>query len=214
MLTFMLKRLVIGLPALFLAFAILTISVLRTAAIKYEFSGPNGRGDTSVLGAKTVNIPYNLAYPGKVLPDSPLWMIKALRDKIWLTITTNPGRKAELKLLFADKRLVMSKILFEKEKFDLGYSTLTKAEKYLEEASSQEKMNRNEGEDTSEFSRVLAYASLKHRQVIEEILLIAPEDAKPKIVQIRGHSSRVYEETMHALNEKGIAVPENPFERD
>ncbi len=208
----MFRKIAVTASLLIVAFGILITSVLRTAAVKYEFTGDSELG--AVLGAETEDIKYNLAYPGKVLPDSPFWSLKALRDKVWLAITTDLGRKAELKLLFADKRVAMSKILFEGEKCEVGYSTLTKAEKYLEEASIQEEKNREDGFNTTQFLKSLALASLKHRQVIDEILAIAPEDAKPGIVELRKYSEDVYEKAKHALNEKESDVPENPFERE
>lgn len=207
------RKSAVTLSLLIVAFGILFTSVLRTAAVKYEFTGaPESFGEGVVLGAESVDIKYNFAYPGKVLPDSPFWFLKALRDKVWLSVTTNSSREAELKLLFADKRMAMSKILFEREKYEVGYSILTKAEKYLEEASDQEKKNRESGVDTTEFLRSLALASLKHRQVIDEILIIAPEDAKPGIIETKRYSKIVYEKAKHALQERGLDVPENPFE--
>lgn len=198
---------------LVVAFGILLVSVLRTASVRYTFSqrSPVFSGP-QVLGQET-QIDYILPYPGKILPDHPLWFIKALRDRFWLLVTTNPTRKAELNLLFADKRLVMSKMLFEKEKPSLAYATLTKAEKYLEKASDLERKNRQEkGIDTTEFLVVLAKASLKHREVINEMLVIAPEDAKPEIIKTRDYSIRVFNEARNALQEKGVTPPENPFE--
>jgi len=211
----MLKRVIIILPALLFAFGVLMTSILRTASVKYEFSDNLSKtGSLKVLGDETVNINYTLAFPGKILPDHPLWSIKALRDKLWLSVTTNPSRKAELKLLFADKRVGMSKILFEKENYEIGYSTLTKAEKYLEEASVQEKINRDNGLDTTEFLKGLNYSSLKHIQTIEEIMKIAPDDVKPNLIQVHNYPRSVYEKSMHALNEKGLQAPENPFDRE
>lgn len=209
----MLRKIVVVLSALFFALGILFVSVLRTAEVKYEFSDSliTSYKNPSVLGAEAVNVPYNLAYPGKILPDSPLWPLKALRDRIWLGITTNTGRKADLNLLFADKRIGMSKVLFEKGKAEEGFSILTKAEKYLEKALLQEVENRDNSMDTSEFLKRLAYASLKHRQLIEEILLIAPEDARPTIIETKRYSKNTYEKARQALNEKGLDVPENPF---
>lgn len=207
----MLRRLAIISSVLLLAFGILFTSVLRTASVKYEFSMP-ASGSPPVLGEETVEIDYFLAYPGRVLPDHPLWPLKALRDRIWLFITTNPSRSAELKLLFADKRVTMSKILFEKGKPEVGFSTLTKAEKYLEEAVNQEKENRQKGIDTSELLSRLAQASLKHAQVMEEILTIAPEDAKPGIIQTEDYAKRAYEDAKNGLLESGLPVPENPFD--
>lgn len=210
----MLRRIAIISSVLIFAFGILFTSVLRTAAVKYEFGDvtQTSTSETQVLGEDTVVIDYHLAFPGKVMPDSPLWPLKALRDRVWLWVTTNPSRKAEIKLLFADKRVAMSKALFEKEKPEIGFSTLTKAEKYLEEAGQQEVENRANGIDTSEFLVRIAKASLKHAQVIDEILEIAPEDAKPGVIQTKDYTKRVYELARNALLEKGLQAPENPFD--
>jgi len=209
----MFRKVAIVSSALFLAFGILFTSILRTASIKYEFNGQVACGDEpSVLGEEDINIDYFLAYPGKVLPDSPFWYVKVLRDRIWLFLTTNSSRKAELKLLFADKRLGSAKILFENDNAEVGFSTLTKAEKYLEEASFQEQKNRKEGIDTSEFLRRLSHASLKHCEVTSEIIKIAPEDARPQIIETQKYAKKVYEDTRDALFEKDISPAENPFD--
>lgn len=208
----MFRRLLVTSFVLVFAFGILLTSVLRTASVKYEFSESPSDVKAEVLGEETVNIDYYLPFPGRVLPDHPLWPLKALRDRVWLWITTSPTRRAELKLLFADKRLGSAKILFEKDKTEIGFSTLTKAEKYLEEAVNQEKENRKKGIDTSEFLEKLAKAALKHAQVMGEILLVAPEDAKPKIIQTEDYAKRAYEEARNGLLDKGLKPPESPFD--
>lgn len=209
----MYRKLAVILPILALSLTILFISILRTAAVKYEFKLPAVTLDPSILGEQ-VELQYSLAKPGSVLPDHPLWPLKAARDKVWLLITTDHGKKADLYLLFSDKRLSASKVLFEKDKPEIAYATLTKAEKYLEQASRQEGLNRIRGLETSEFLLRLANASLKHRQVIEEILTKAPQDARPGITQALDYSKNSYEKAMQALNEKGIEPPENPFDED
>jgi hypothetical protein len=208
----MLKRVFIASAVVLFAFVVLLISVFRTASVKYEFTGPVEKADYNVLGEKTINVNYELAFPGRVLPDSTLWPLKALRDRIWLWITTSDTRQIELLLLFADKRVASSKILFEKEKFDIGFTTLTKAEKYLERASLKEESVRKGGGGTDEILQRLANASLKHFLVMEEMLTIAPDDAKPKIIEVQDGTKRIYERSRNALLEKGIAPPENPFD--
>jgi len=208
------RRLLVAASTVTLAFAILFISVFRTASVKYEFSNvrtPDNQ-TSMVLGDEDVNIEYYLPFPGKVLPDSPLWPVKALRDKIWLMLTTNPGRKSELMLLFADKRLGSAKLLFEKNKPEIGFTTLTKAEKYLEEAVAQEKVNSANGYDTTEFLKRLSNASLMHYQVMEEILMIAPDDAKPGVVSTQDYAKRAYEAVRDSLFEKELQPPETPFD--
>jgi hypothetical protein len=204
------RKVLFALPVLTFAFVVLFISILRTAAVKYEFSGKVE--PSNVLGESDIYIDYHLAYPGKVLPDHPLWSVKALRDKIWLLLTTNKSRKAELNLLFADKRVGSSQILFEKGKSELAFSTLTKAEKYLEEALAIEKEQREKGEDTGHFLYTLANASLKHAEVIEKILDVAPEDAKPGIIELKKYPQKTYEDARNALLEKGTNPPECPFD--
>ena len=211
----MLKRFLIVFSVLIFAFGILFTSVLRTASVKYSFSGvaslPSEKGQ--VLGESQEKvIDYYLPYEGKVLPDHPLWQVKAFRDRLWLLLTTNSGKKADLKLLFADKRLSSAKVLFERNKAEVAFSTLSKAEKYLEEAYFQEEESRMKGDDTAEFLQRLTKASLKHREVINEILEIAPHSARPEIVKIEDYSKNVFEKCMQALQEKGLEVPENPFD--
>ncbi len=210
----MLRKVAIVVGTLAVAFVILFTSVVRTAAVKYAFSEAYASTNevTQVLGEETVSVSYTLAFPGRVLPDSPFWPIKALRDKVWLWITTNPSREAELKLLFADKRLAMSQLLFDKENYEVGYSTLTKAEKYLEEAGLAERESREAGMDTSEFLERLATAALYHYQVMEEIKSKTPEDVHPSIIQTQDYSKNVYEGSRNALLEIGLETPENPFD--
>lgn len=209
----MYRRILLVISTLVFAFAILFTSVFRTASVKYVFSQGTEIQEEGQEG-RSVEIDYILPYPGRIAPDSPLWPIKAFRDKVWLMLTSNPDRKAELKLLFADKRLAMSKILFESDKSEIAFSTLTKAEKYLEEACVMEQESRQRGTDTSAFLTTLSKAALKHRQIIDEILTIAPEDAKPGIGRVQDYSKETYNKTRNALREKGIPVVENPFESE
>ena len=159
-----------------------------------------------------MEIGYVLPYPGRVLPDSPIWFMKALRDKVWMGSTTNIMRKAELSLLFADKRLSASYELFKNEKPLLALTTLTKAEKYLESASAIEKKERGKGEDTKSFLLTLAKASLKHREVIENMLTIVPDDIKPEVIKAGDYPKNVYKECRDALQSQGVSAPENPFD--
>lgn len=209
----MYRRILIVASTLLFAFAILFISVLRTASVKYVFSQETEIQEGGQEN-KVAEVDYVLPYPGRISPDSPFWPIKAFRDRLWFLLTSNPGRKAELKLLFADKRIAMSKTLFEKDKSEIAFSTLTKAEKYLEEACAIEQENRQKGMDTSEFLTTLSKASLKHRQVIEEILTIAPEDARPEISRVQDYSKETYNKARNALQEKGLPIVENPFESE
>lgn len=75
-------------------------------------------------------IEYKLPYPG-LLPDSPIYFIKSLRDQLLVWTTRGEVKKANLYLLLADKNLVMGKTLWEKGNEDLSLKTFEKGERYL-----------------------------------------------------------------------------------
>lgn len=208
--TQMLRRILYGTFVFVLAFAILTVSFLQSASVKYAFATPPATPSPSPF-TKIDEIDYQLPYPGSILPNSVFWPLKALRDQVWLFLTTDSVKKSELSLLFADKRLAMSETLFKEGNAGLGFSTLTKAEKYLEEAASLEERARMDKKDTAALSEKISLSSLKHRQVIEQILMVAPEDAKPAIIKIESYSMDIYKLMLVGLNSMGIKPPNNPF---
>lgn len=195
-------------PSLLLAFAILLVTIFRGADTRYAFSPSSTPTPKPENVSGQINVEYKLVYPGLVMPDNPLWYIKALRDKIQYLLTFNSEKKSELNLLYADKRLQYAKTLFDKEKYDLGYETLTKAEKYLDRAFP-------EGTSNSEFLNKLANASLKHRQIIEfEIMPFAPEDLKPEINSTADTARSSYVRARNGLRQLGEEGPVNPFESE
>jgi hypothetical protein len=205
----MLRKIVVSSAVFVFAFGILFTSVLRTAAVKYE---TNGVTSPSVLADRDYKIDYTLPYPGNILPDSFLWPLKALRDRIWLFITTDQLKKVELKILFADKRIGGAVTLFGKGKNEIALSTLTKAEKYLEDGSLTEEKLRVQGKASSEdLSLRLANAALKHYEVLLDLESKVPDDMKTTIIISRQIPIKAYERARNALLAKGITPPVNPF---
>ena len=207
----MLRRILLSLTIFVVAVVILGVSVLQSSSVSYALSLATPK-PTAVAENKASEIDYTFVYPGKILPDNPLWSLKALRDKILFYITTNPLRKAERALLYSDKRLLASRELFKSNKPDIALSTLSKGEKYLEIATNQVVIAREKGIDTKDFLIKLASASLKHRQVIEEMLPLVPEDGKPTVVRALDYSKDSYKYSRDNLNSMGVASPINPFD--
>lgn len=187
------------------ALVVLLVSFFKSAEYKLAYS-------PMVLSEKTesekpINIDYNLAYQGKFNPDNPIWYAKVVRDKVWYVFTFDKSKKAELNLLFADKRLNSSLELFKENKPDLGLSTLTKSGKYLETSSELV-------QDTDLYKKI-ALSSLKHRQVIEEeILPMAPDDLRPEIIKAEDYCKNVYKTMRDKMLSKGMVPPVNPFEKN
>ena len=166
--------------------------------------------NTKVLG-ETQQVDYTLPYPGKVLPGTIFWPLKVVRDRTWLTLTTNPERKAELLLLFADKRLASSKLLYNQGNYSEGYSVLTKAEKYLEEAYLKTESNLREGRDTKVFFKTLASAALKHYEVTSSIVDMSPEEMKPTVIGVQRYSKYIYDRSAQTVAGQGDSPPVNPY---
>lgn len=197
------KKYLFGITVFSLAFGILSVSYLKCSSTLFA-SSETRTGTTLAKIVDKPSVEYSLPYAGGVLPDSSLWPLKALRDKVWSLLTFDKTKRSELDLLFADKRLVSSEELFDKKKPDLGETTLTKGEKYLEMAS--------QDLSDADFAKKLALASLKHRQVIEQnIIPLAPDDLKPNIIKALDYSKNAYKTSRDFLNSKNIAPPKSPF---
>lgn len=204
----MLRRISITLASLVFALSVLGTSIFRTTQPDFAFSGtPAGQ----VQGVQS-SVDYYLPYPG-ILPDSVLWPLKALRDRVWLFVTRDPVRRAELLLLFADKRVGMAKALIEGGKTDIGVSTATKAEKYLEQALLQEKEAAKRGADTNEFLEKLSRASLKHLEILDSLAASSQGESQMVLQDTISYPERIYQETVQRLEERGISV-EKPEESD
>ncbi|MCJ7827830.1 DUF5667 domain-containing protein [Patescibacteria group bacterium] len=78
----------------------------------------------------------SLPYPG-MLPDSPFYWAKMVRDWVRVIFTHQPEKKADLFLLYADKRMAAALALVEDNKFSLAAQTVTKAEMYLARAGEE-----------------------------------------------------------------------------
>lgn len=195
---------------IFGAFGILFISILRTAAVRYSFN-------TQVVSTYTqggqlpADVDYGLVYPGSVLPGSPLWPIKALRDRVWVLATTDITKKMELYLLLSDKRLGAAQTLFSQKKYDLGISTLTKAEGYLKNASHAEALARAGGADTKHFVYKLILASFKHREIIRSLAQLSPDDVRNQLVVIENYPRGLYGEKIGLLESGSDEVLKDPY---
>lgn len=79
---------------------------------------------------------YQLPYPG-ILPDNPLYPLKAFRDQVVNFLITDSIKKSEFYIFAADKHLNSGIYLFKKGKIDLAESMISKGENYLDKAVSE-----------------------------------------------------------------------------
>jgi hypothetical protein len=124
-----------------------------------------------------------------------------IRDRVWLWLTTDSLKRAELLLLFADKRLGAAKALIEGNKIELGITTVTKAEKYLERAITQERIAAQKGKDTKAFLEKLSQATLKHQEVLTKLKEKVPESLKSSLGDALDYAQRGYNQVKEILGE-------------
>ncbi len=113
---------------------------------------------------------YQLPYPG-ILPDSPFYVLKVVRDRVISFLISDPLTKADFDVLQADKRLSASVYLqkFSPQKQDLIVTTVSKAENYFQEAIDQVDLAKKQGINVTEELGKLSDSSRKHEEVIEDL---------------------------------------------
>jgi len=147
-------------------------------AFAQELSIKEATGSSAVQ-EKEKRVEYQLPYPG-LLPDSPLYFAKVIRDRIIDFLISDSLKKADFYLLQADKRLNAGVYLFKigKEKYSLAESTISKGENYFEKALAKAKDAGKQGMDIDDIASRLLTSSKKHQEVIK--MLEKNADSKTK----------------------------------
>lgn len=119
----------------------------------------------ATMEAQPAVVEYYLPYPG-ILPDSFLYKVKAVRDRVLLWVTFDTENKARRELGYADKRINAAMALADGGKEDLAVSTATKAEKYLETSVGRAIGLSKGGTDVKSLLLTLERATAKHEEVL------------------------------------------------
>ena len=118
---------------------------------------------------------YTLPYPG-ILPDHPLYFVKIVRDRINEFLTRDQLKKAEIYLLYSDKRVAMAMTLAKKGKNKLAIETFSKAEKYFLKVPQLLRSSKEQGSSApSSFVERVKLANAKHRELIDELIKTFPQ---------------------------------------
>lgn len=130
--------------------------------------------------ASPTPVEYSLPYPG-ILPDHPLYFVKRFRDYLLLTFTKNPLRQKEVRLLLADKKLVMGQMLFEKRKTHLAVEIITESQNELYKIAGQ--INKEKGISLpAGFKDKVALSFKKHLEVMAQIYPLVTNNTQREIL--------------------------------
>lgn len=133
---------------------------------------------TATVSAK---IEYNLAFPG-ILPDHPLYKLKVLRNKISSILIGDPYKRTEFYLLQADKGILATAMLVDKNKIELANETALKAENNITLLSNE--LYRFSEKPQPEFFNKLKTASLKHQEVLVSLIKRLPDNQQKTLKQV------------------------------
>jgi len=161
----------------FIVFFILLIVPL-SAYFVMESSG-------STIETPQEKVVYNLPYPG-ISSDHPLYFIKIVRDRITEFLTRDQVKKAQLYLLYSDKRAAMAMNLAQKGKNKPAIEAMSKAEKYfLKIAPLLRTAKKQGGSAPSSFVETLKLSNAKHKELISELLKTLPQGLNESLMQIQ-----------------------------
>lgn len=194
---------------LFFALLVLFVSLFESVSVKY--AGSNAHAVITKNRAEGIDIVYGLPYAGAITPTSPLWPIKAARDRMKLSSLTTPVDKSNYMLLLSDKRLALASHLWSLDDLDASIVTFSKAEMYLRN-SADIIINMNAHANYSNELLTLNQASLKHRQILEQILAESSDDTRPRVIEIMNNTKYVYTTTSACLSSIGVSPQPNVFE--
>lgn len=144
-----------------------------------------------------------LPYPG-LLPDSPIYFLKIMRDKVKGFFFFGEDGKAQYALTLAEKRLSEAKALADKGEDELASTTAEQAG--IENENAQEHLAKAEaeGKDVATIVNRLAANSARQQAVLARVLEKAPEQAKAAIERAMEMSKRGLTKAQEMqLKEKG-----------
>lgn len=179
------KKLLLGLSALIVFFALLTPHSIIFAKENSEVNSISSNPQGATKSAEKIE--YALPYPG-ILPDNPLYFLKALRDRIIGFLITDQLKKAEFNLLTSDKRIYAALLLSEKGKDQMTVDTLSKSNNYFHNALSSTDEAKKVGKNADIVLHNLELSVQKHK---EALLMIEKKIGKKFDAQLQYESGRL-----------------------
>lgn len=148
------------------AFCVLILVILVSApfTVFAQDEGMISPTPTATLNSAT-KVEYALPYPG-MLPDNPLYFMKAFRDRIIGMLINDPLKKAQFNLLTSDKRLNAAQSLLAAGKTQDVVSVVSKSNNYFELGLESAATAQKAGENTRNTLLGMQTAGLKHYEIV------------------------------------------------
>lgn len=157
---------------------------------------------TPPVASSSPKIKYDLAYPG-ILPDNPLYKIKVLRDKITKSLISDNYKKIDFYLLQADKGILATAMLLDKNNIPLAEQTALKAEHNMTIISRTISTFNQKPKD--QLFENLKIASLKHQEVLNLMIARLPKTQQKIFITVLDFSKR----NLESIEKKQKKDPKN-----
>jgi hypothetical protein len=175
------------LMAVVMAVLILGVSMVRAREETVSVNEPGvGMGVSEMI--EEGEVMYELPYPG-LLPGHYLYPLKMMRDRVVEWLTFDRGKKIELMVLYADKRMAAAKVLLERGEEDLGVETGLKAMMYQERAISMIEKIKAEGEDVGVWANSLERGTAKYRETWRGLVEKVSEKTRPRMDEYKDRAN-------------------------
>lgn len=175
------------LMAVVMAVLILGVSMVRAREETVSVNEPGVDMGVSEM-IEEGEVMYELPYPG-LLPGHYLYPLKMMRDRVVEWLTFDRGKKIELMVLYADKRMAAAKVLLERGEEDLGVETGLKAMMYQERAISMIEKIKAEGEDVGVWANSLERGTAKYRETWRGLVEKVSEKTRPRMDEYKDRAN-------------------------
>lgn len=201
-----------------LVFAIGLIATAQETPPAEETTGVGGGYSPVVTVEEAINLdediqPEDLGISEpKVLPDSPFYFLKNWARGIQNLVTFNPVKKAELKLKFANEKLMEVKKIAEKTQDSEIIKKVT--ENYQQEAEkikSQVEKIKEKAKDNPEVNKFLdkfINQQILHQKLLQKLENQVPAEAIEKIKEVRESHLERFKDVMLKLEDRKEIITE------
>jgi hypothetical protein len=166
---------------------IIFILILLPAAAYFVMESSGATTDNSTNN----KVVYDLPYPG-MLSDNPVYFVKIIRDRITEFLTRDNLKKAQLYLLYSDKRVAMSLSLAKKGKNNQAISAYSKAEKYFLKIPPLLEAAKKQGESPpSSFIEILKLSNAKHKELLNQLLKTLPAGVNTSLSEVAAINDQI-----------------------
>ena len=141
-------------------------------------------------------------YTPRLLPDSPFYFLKRIKERIELFLAQAPEAKAEKYAELATRRIAEAKVMIKRNKNQFVVKLMEKHQEHLDKAEKKIEEAREKGKDVERVLAIVAEATSIHQKVLADVYEKVPEQAKEAIEHAMEVSSRGQERALEAISKE------------